>query len=411
MLRPETFNAPYPLCEVPALPKKESVSVHDCSAGHFMAYAEGSSEIDFSEYVDLLCQSGYGITARNTIADNVFVTLVNGENNICVHTYFIKSASEIRVVAAEGRCPLPPKKKAERVCGSVICQINASHNIAGLDEGMSYVLRLCDGRFIVIDGGYRRGVCGKDIYESLVGLAPDASDVRIAAWIFTHAHVDHVGGFIEFAEMYGDETSICVESFVYNFPSDPVFCRNIAPDLSERVREYVSRYYPRATVYTAQTGERYEFANALVEILFTPQDYMPRTIENEADGIAAGTKKGDGNNLSLVFRIALDNRSFFVMGDTTTVCCDEMCRRYGDHMRSDYVQASHHGLSKPTPRAHNATKQIYDAISPEYAFMPCSASRYAVRREYEVNAHLEKMVKKVYVAGEGTVCVEIGENI
>ena len=400
------FDAPYPLGEIPAFSEHKSVSVHDCSAGYFMAYAADCSVADFSEYVELLLSQGYEITAENTITDNRFVTLRNVGNGLRVHTYFIQSAGEIRVVVSEWQGDLPSKQDYESVCSTKVCQINAAHGIPGLDEGMSFVIRLSDGRFIIIDGGYRRGVCGKDVYDTLKALAPDPEHIKVAAWILTHYHGDHVGGFLEFAEMYGDDRSVSVECFVFNFPSDPVFCQNLAGDHTARVGEYAALYYPGASVYTAQTGEIYEFANARIEMLFTPQDYMPRTIENEADGIEAGTKKGDGNNLSLVFRIDFGKNTFFVMADTTTVCCDEMCRRYGSYMKSDYVQASHHGLSKPTPRAHNATKEIYDAISPEYAFMPCSATRYEVRREYEVNVHLANMVKKIYVAGEGTVSID-----
>lgn len=407
MERIASFNAPYPLSEVPAIAKTEGVSFHDCSAGHFMAYVPSCTIGDLEDYVALLLENGYEITAENIITDNKFVSLRNTQSGIRVHTYFVGSAGEIRVVAGERFIPQPEKKDYDKVCPTVICQVNAAHNIPGLDEGMTYIIRLEDGSFVVIDGGYRRGVCGKDIYDNLKSLAPDPENIRISAWIFTHAHGDHVGGFVEFAEMYGDDTCVTVERFIYNFPTDPVFCQNLGADMAARVNEYTAHYYPDAPIYTAQTGEVYELANTRIEILFTPQDYMPRTIENEPDGIAAGVKKGDGNTLSLVFKMSFGEKSFLVMGDTTTVCCDEMCRRYGTYMKSDYVQASHHGLSKPTPRAHNATKEIYDTISPEYAFMPCSASRYLVRREYEVNEHLAAMVKQVYVAGEGTVCIEI----
>ena len=96
------------------------------------------------------------------------------------------------------------------------------------------------------------------------------------------------------------------------------------------------------------------------------------------------------------------------MGDTTSMCCDEMCLRYGSDMKSDIVQMSHHGLSKPTPRAHNATIEIYDIIAPDIALLPCGLGRAPDRLEYEVNAHLASRVKKLYISGNGTQIVHLG---
>lgn len=405
------FNAPYPLSELPVPEGKESVSVHNCSAAGFMAYLPRVSSADFCEYRKRLCECGFEVVAENTVRSNCFFTACEYKRNIRAHVSFVESAGEMRIIASEDIRPLPTFSPYERVCTAAICQIDAAAGIAGLDEGMCYILRLSDGRFIVIDGGYRRPECARNIYDTLHRLSPGSSRIEIAAWLFTHGHGDHVGAFLAFAEAYSDDKSIKIGGFMCNLPLDPVFCENIDTSPAPRALEYMKRYYPEAPVYSVQTGERYVFADAVIEILFTPQDYMPRTIENEPDGIAAGLRKGDANNLSVVCRITLGESSFFVMADTTTVCCDEICRRYGDYIKSDFVQASHHGLSKPTPRAHNATKEIYDAISPRYAFMPCSASRYEVRREYEVNKHLEGLVERVYVAGEGTVCIEIGEEI
>lgn len=400
------FCAPHPLCLLPAVKGRADVSVHNCSAGSYMAYLPHADKADFDAYCASLADNGFEKTAENTIKNNFFFTAVNTCERVRAHVYFVESAGELRIVASENIRPLPTSVPPVRTCKSAICQIDAAAKMPGLDEGMAYVLRLSDGRFIIIDGGYRRGVCAKNIYETLLRLASDASRIEIAAWIFTHGHNDHVGAFFEFAEMYSGDRDIKIDCFMYNMPLDPVFCENFSLDLASKIADQIAHYYRGVPVYTVQTGERYVFADATVEILFTPQDYMPRTIANEPDGIAAGLRKGDMNNLSVVCRITLGKSSFFVMADTTTLCCDEMCRRYGDYMRSDFVQASHHGLSKPTPRAHNATREIYDAISPRYAFMPCSAQRYQVRREYDVNAHLASIAKRIYVAGDGDVCVE-----
>ena len=59
--------------------------------------------------------------------------------------------------------------------------------------GMTYFLRLRDGKYIVIDGGY--DLDGQEMLDVLASLHPEADPAGtfvIAAWIITHPHCDHV---------------------------------------------------------------------------------------------------------------------------------------------------------------------------------------------------------------------------
>ncbi len=400
------FDAPHPLSRVPAV-EKEGVSLHDCTEGYYMAFVPSVSPSEFDGYCEVLRSCGFELVRESAMRDNIFRTYLDADG-ISAYVYRIGHSAEMRVVASEKPSLPPLEKEYARVCEPFAAQLNCGHDKLQLPEGMSYVVRNSDGSFIVIDGGYRRGYCAKMIYELMREQAPDPDDIVIAAWYFTHPHGDHAGAFIDFAEMYWD-APVRIESFLYNFCDEPSFCSNINTDLTARAREEMARFYPDAVRYFAQSGQSYYFGGTRVDILYSVQDYMPRVIPNEADATPKNPKRGDGNNLSVVARMEFDSgKSFFVMGDTTTICCDEMCARYGSDMKSDVVQMSHHGLSKPTPRAHNATVEIYDVIAPDVALLPCGLGRAPDRLEYEVNAHLAARVKKLYIAGDGLRIVPMG---
>ena len=59
---------------------------------------------------------------------------------------------------------------------------------------MCYVLRAADGSFVCIDSDFQEASADL-IYDILKKQAPDPEHIVISAWIFTHPHTDHVGGF------------------------------------------------------------------------------------------------------------------------------------------------------------------------------------------------------------------------
>ena len=76
-----------------------------------------------------------------------------------------------------------------------------------INGACAFILRLSDGRFLVIDGGLNYEKNWKSIYEQLVAQNVRGGKPVIAAWILSHAHVDHYGGFIGFAEHYGEKVT------------------------------------------------------------------------------------------------------------------------------------------------------------------------------------------------------------
>lgn len=95
---------------------------------------------------------------------------------------------------------------------------------------MSFVYLTSAGRAVVIDGGRA---------EDMPWLFEEVGDRPIAAWILTHPHLDHIGGFIDVVASHRRDAQI--EKVYYNFPSVE-FAMRCDPD--EATREDFARVEP-----------------------------------------------------------------------------------------------------------------------------------------------------------------------
>ena len=89
-----------------------------------------------------------------------------------------------------------------------------------VDYGLCYVIRLSDGRLIVIDSGNTFDEDREHLYARLKSDSPHEKPI-IAAWIITHPHSDHINCFFLFMQKYASE--VIIEKFIYNFPEPDDF--------------------------------------------------------------------------------------------------------------------------------------------------------------------------------------------
>ena len=78
--------------------------------------------------------------------------------------------------------------------------------------GMCYVLKLESGELAVLDGGYFAPGQAEALHAFFSQLCPEG--IRIKAWLFSHAHQDHIGAFINYARLYPDT---CIERIYHAF--------------------------------------------------------------------------------------------------------------------------------------------------------------------------------------------------
>lgn len=211
------------------------------------------------------------------------------------------------------------------------------------DYGMSYVLRLSDGRLIIIDGA---NVYEKDIdnlFSRLEKESPTGKPV-IAAWIFTHPHSDHYFCFFPFMEKYGNKVQI--QKFFFHFPEPNDFVHYPKMDKTENAfarysgeegitsSEILRRFYEKMAqlnipVYTPHTGQHYKIGDATVQF-FSAMD----------DTVHCSTNI---NAASLMFTVDIAGQRIFFGGDGS-FADSLLAERFGSELKSDLLQFPHHGF-------------------------------------------------------------------
>ena len=136
------------------------------------------------------------------------------------------------------------------------------------DCGMCYVIRLCDGRFVIIDANSGEYEENERLFDVLSSQNVKEK-IIIAAWFFSHAHLDHIGGFADFMTKY--ENEIILENVFYNWPDEDKTCpldehgKTVLAHFEEKIGEIREK----AEIITAHSGSKYNFGGIAFEILFS----------------------------------------------------------------------------------------------------------------------------------------------
>jgi len=227
------------------------------------------------------------------------------------------------------------------------------------DFGMAYTVRLCDGRFIVIDGGWG---FAPDI-DRLFNALTDSSVLKkptVAMWIMTHPHCDHYHAFFPFYEKYGKD--VIIERFMFNFPdADDI---SHYPKLAEVSGIYdlpETEMIPKflqlvkrmgVPVYTAHTGQKYKIGGAELEIIASLDDTYGVT-ENI-------------NSTSLVIRMRLGGQ-VILWGADASVEYAKLVTRYQKLLKADILQVMHHGFGGGSAEVE---AKGYELIDPDVCLLP-----------------------------------------
>ncbi len=314
--------------------------IEDVSLTHFAAFLSSVEAAGWRKY------------AENNAGGNLFVTYTLGDHS--VHMYYLPNVSRVHIIDMPLGAALPSTEKAAytKLCEPLFTQIQLKYDAAS--EGDSYLLRLSDGRFIVVDGGMDEA----DYYESnhLYALMQDQNvldKVTIAAWIITHAHADHHGTAGELLGRY-DTDDLSVEQIVFNYPSeDDMISMNTSPTdtryltFLDSVQKWVDRGTQRVTCYT---GQVFHYADAKIEFLHTYEAFAPGVLDG-----------ADINNTSAVFTIEIADQKIMMLGDMHHLGSDSLVELYGTYLKSDIMKLAHHGYP-------GGTYELYSLIDPITVF-------------------------------------------
>lgn len=232
---------------------------------------------------------------------------------------------------------------------------------------MSFVIVTKKGNAIVVDGGRPLDM---PLLKKYVGGR------HISAWILTHAHNDHISGFVDEMEKNGC-ADFDIEKVYYNFPPyHALKGRTDVPDATyfdaelEEMMPAFLRIEPllgeRAHVVTQ--GETLRVDECELEFLFTYHDGLFSNLMNDA---------------SLVFTLKTPNKKVLFLGDLGPEAGDVLMDESRGKLKADIVQMAHHGHM-------NVSMEIYAEVLPE-ACLWCAPDW--LYHEPEIPTYLENRAK------------------
>ncbi len=337
----------------------ENLPVFD--GGEFKAYydagqrvtGKGCDEIIVSKatvemydaYIKKIEAAGYSKFATNDVNGNKFATY--NSDKYTINAGFYDFEDSVRILIE----PLAPtdhlvKKEYTKVTDSQITMLGLEHQKSDgsyTSNGLCTVIRLEDGRFVVVDGGFNRS----DNATEFIKLIKDQSKAytstpTIAAWIITHAHGDHQG-------MIGNSTranaiknaGIKIESFMANFMSDAERTKSMSAysgnwDNGEGggyTNVFTTAGKFSSTMYKVHVGQKYYVADLEMEVLYTLESYAPKTCNAL-------------NTSSTVIKMTFGGKTTYLCtGDATGHGMELSAKTFGTHMQCDIVQVCHHGYT------------------------------------------------------------------
>lgn len=388
------------------------------SGGKFGSYYKAGNSVDeiiikktntdeYGAYLEALKSAGYTCYTQNEIASNKFATYTNDSYTLSVGFY--KYESSVRIVFEPVAEPVPLSAgEYTKVTTSMITQFGLAYrqNIDTLAEnGMSYLIRLTDGSFIIIDGGFNRAEDADQLINAMraqsAAYASKDSDIRVAAWIISHAHGDHSA----VVKQYGRFKVLKVERFIVNFMSDEernkAISQYIAAGSSNWTNGEGGGYSDVLTaakalgakVMTAHVGQVFHFADADLEVLYTLESYAPK-VPNAFNATSLMIK------FTFKSPDAADGKgtTFLCTGDATGEVFRIVNEMYGDYLKSDILQVAHHGT---TPfGSESSTSYAYEKIAPKTLLWPIGKRAYQRIAGRDYNKPLMKVDRsEVFIAG------------
>ena len=347
---------------------------------------ENTTAEAFEAYCKKLEAEGYVLWQRHDIEDNLHATYTH-EIRGMIHTYFTANESNVRIVAyRKGTYTLPtnPEKvNYESVTKSAITLFGVYEKSVGL--GM--VITLEDGSFIVVDSGDQddKATLHHDLFNLLKHLnkRPDGKIV-IKAWYLTHEHGDHYGVFAPFLKEYGKQ--ITLEEFWCN-PSTSLYTYNGANGTItweknySKYRTYVNGDFEWINFHT---GMEFYAANMKFEILYTEEDLFPRVCRSYNNSCTI-VKMTDTRN----------GQTMLIMGDLLYDGCEVLAKKYDGYLKSDILQASHHGKSEAL--------SVYKQVVPSVVLWPCAS--YSTTNRYGPSNLFLRNTAKTHINAQSTYTI------
>ena len=321
-------------------------------AGHgSKMYISGSANAGiYTKYLTALEKAGYTFYTKNeTLHTNKFATYVTKDQ--IVNVMFFEPKGVIKVVvdprSTFGLPGLASENSYTKTnTATEFVQLGLKQISGSSENGMGYVVKLTDGRFVVVDAGFAYdtgggGNSGKFIVDTLKKMQGNTKKPVIAAYIVTHIHTDHAGGFMGLANACASQVTI--EKLIYNQPSDKQM--NSVSNMSSR-----KNWIPNAISKLQKAGSLKSVVKAHPGQQFFLCD-LTITILGSIDVIEDNnyTKMANGNNSSVVSMFEMNGGKVLLTGDAEPLEGKAIRDIYGgignknSPLKADFIQVAHHG--------------------------------------------------------------------
>ena len=374
--------------------------------GSFYSYYEAGAGCDeviirnttldqYNAYLQKLNNSGFACYTTNEIAGNHFATYTNAEYTVTAGYYDYETSVRLLIEPLAPAVGLESDNVYTPITTSQITMLGASHGTT--NNGLSVLIRLTDGRFIIVDGGHNKAACATELIEVMKEqskeYAKSLSDITIAAWIVTHAHGDHYGALLNY---YNNFRTMKVERILVNFLSETErqkainsaeYGKNWNGDGGAYTRMPAVAAALGAEIHQVHVGQVYYLADLKMEILYTIESFAP----NICNAL---------NTSSTVMRMEFGGETVYMStGDATGYGMEICADMFGDHMQSDIVQVCHHGYTTWGDDA--GMIDAYKIINAPTVLWPQGLDAYPSYQGKSYNKVLFEVpnYKEVYVAG------------
>ncbi|MBQ7347663.1 MAG: MBL fold metallo-hydrolase [Clostridia bacterium] len=316
---------------IPAFRKAYDLRNESGFDSYYVLY-DSSDVTEYNEYLNRL-ETEEGFTKCNSreVNGNLFAVYTDGETILNVtYTAYTRRVRISAELTENTTLIASAPQEYEAITTPQLTQFAT---------GCSFMLRLSDGRFIIVDGGMYTEEVYKPLYEQL-----NAQNVRegkpvIAAWFLSHPHSDHYGCFWAFSEKYASD--VILENLVIATPDEKTYSEYSVESESDveqmgkninHVQNTLNTYYRNTNVVVPHAGQVMYFADACVDMLYTHEDLAPGRLTV-------------GNSISLVYTVTIAGQKMAFLGDAHNDTCNVIYKMYGNTLKNDFVQVSHHGYN------------------------------------------------------------------
>lgn len=368
--------------------------------GTFISHYKAGNQVDefivgdtspdeYRDYLKKLEEAGFACYTTHQITDNLFATYTNDQYTVTAGYYDYEKSVRLLIEPLAPAVGLESENVYTSVTTSQLTMLGLEYKNGDgsyTSNGLSVLIRLTDGRFIIVDGGFNRAKHSEELMRHLreqsAGYAKSMKDITIAAWIITHPHGDHDGLLIG---KHTDFMGITVERVLVNFLSEVEMTKGETN--SEYQDVLLAAWTLDATIHQIHVGQVFWFADLKMEVLYTIESFGPR--------VCTGS-----NTTSVILRMEFGGETVYLStGDASGDGMEICARMYGDYLQSDIIQVCHHGYD--TWGNDAGTMKAYRTINAPTVLWPQGLNDYPICKIKEHNAVLFDVpnYKEVYVSG------------